>query len=218
MQDECMPNASTPAAERAYEWVKRAIIEGDIAESEMLSEAVIASELGMSRTPMREAFLRLEVEGFLKLYPKRGALVVPISPREIREVYEARLLVDAHSARHICALPAAERAVIADCLDATIAEQDAALNAGDMRTYTHLDARFHQTIMDNGGNSLLAHLGHTLRERQQRFTATAIGRNVERARGFVAQHRLLAEALRHGNYSTYLTELEDHLTTSRNQL
>ena len=57
MQDECMPNASTPAAERAYEWVKRAIIEGDIAESEMLSEAVIASELGMSRTPMREAFL-----------------------------------------------------------------------------------------------------------------------------------------------------------------
>ncbi|MFS0216582.1 GntR family transcriptional regulator [Corynebacterium striatum] len=218
MQDECMQNVSTPAAERAYEYVKRAIIDGDIDDSEMLSEAAIAGELGMSRTPMREAFLRLEVEGFLKLYPKRGALVVPISPREIREVYEARMLVDEHSARHICGLDDTERTVIADCLDATIEEQSAALDAEDLRTYTRLDARFHQTIMDNGGNSLLASLGHSLRERQQRFTATVIGRNVERARAFVAQHRLLADALRAGDIDTYLTELDDHLTTSRKQL
>lgn len=213
-----MPKDKVPAAERAYDHLKRRIIDDDIDDSEMLSEAALAAELGMSRTPVREAFLRLEVEGFLKLYPKRGALVVPISPREIREVYEARLLVDENSARHICGLSAEERSLIADVLVATIDEQKAALDAGDLGTYTQLDAKFHQTIMDNGGNRLLAHLGHTLRERQQRFTATAIGRSVEKARGFVAQHALLADALRTGDIDTYLTELHSHLNSSRKQL
>ena len=185
-----------PAAERAYDFVKEKIIDGSFEPSQMLSEASLATEMGISRTPMHEAFLRLEVEGFLQLFPSRGALIVPISPQEIREVYEARLLVDRHCAEKICAMSDAERADIADQLDATITEQDTALDGADLRAYAQLDARFHQIIMDGGANSLLAGLGHQLRERQQRFTATAIGRNVARARTFVDQHRTLADALR----------------------
>lgn len=207
-----------PAAERAYDFVKEKIIDGSFDPSQMLSEASLATEMGISRTPMHEAFLRLEVEGFLQLYPRRGALIVPISPQEIREVYEARLLVDRHCAEKICAMSDAERADIADQLDATIAEQDTALDSADLHTYTHLDARFHQIIMDGGANTLLAGLGHQLRERQQRFTATAIGRNVARARTFVDQHRTLADALRAGDLDAYLSALDTHLTNSRNQL
>ena len=207
-----------PAAERAYDFVKEKIIDGSFEPSQMLSEASLATEMGISRTPMHEAFLRLEVEGFLQLYPRRGALIVPISPLEIREVYEARLLVDRHCAEKICALPDAERADIADDLDATIAEQDTALDDEDLHAYTHLDARFHQIIMDGGGNSLLAGLGHQLRERQQRFTATAIGRNVARARTFVDQHRTLANALRAGDLEAYFSALDTHLTNSKSQL
>ena len=207
-----------PAAERAYDFVKEKIIDGSFEPSQMLSEASLATEMGISRTPMHEAFLRLEVEGFLQLYPRRGALIVPISPQEIREVYEARLLVDRHCAEKICAMSDAERADIADQLDATIAEQDTALNGADLRAYAQLDARFHQIIMDGGANSLLAGLGHQLRERQQRFTATAIGRNVARARIFVDQHRTLADALRTGDLDAYLSTLDTHLTNSRNQL
>ncbi|MDU4728454.1 GntR family transcriptional regulator [Corynebacterium kefirresidentii] len=207
-----------PAAERAYDFVKEKIIDGSFEPSQMLSEASLATEMGISRTPMHEAFLRLEVEGFLQLYPRRGALIVPISPQEIREVYEARLLVDRHCAEKICAMSDAERADIADQLDATIAEQDTALDGADLRAYAQLDARFHQIIMDGGANSLLAGLGHQLRERQQRFTATAIGRNVARARTFVDQHRTLADALRTGDLAAYLSTLDTHLTNSRNQL
>jgi len=207
-----------PAAERAYDFVKEKIIDGSFEPSQMLSEASLATEMGISRTPMHEAFLRLEVEGFLQLYPRRGALIVPISPQEIREVYEARLLVDRHCAEKICAMSDAERADIADQLDATIAEQDTALDGADLRAYAQLDARFHQIIMDGGANSLLAGLGHQLRERQQRFTATAIGRNVARARTFVDQHRTLADALRTGDLDAYLSTLDTHLTNSRNQL
>ena len=219
MQDGCMSNERMqPDAERAYDFVKEKIIDGSFEPSQMLSEASLATEMGISRTPMHEAFLRLEVEGFLQLYPRRGALIVPISPQEIREVYEARLLVDRHCAEKICAMSDAERADIADQLDATIAEQDTALDGADLRAYAQLDARFHQIIMDGGANSLLAGLGHQLRERQQRFTATAIGRNVARARPFVDQHRTLADALRTGDLDAYLSTLDTHLTNSRNQL
>ena len=219
MQDGCMSNERMqPAAERAYDFVKEKIIDGSFEPSQMLSEASLATEMGISRTPMHEAFLRLEVEGFLQLYPRRGALIVPISPQEIREVYEARLLVDRHCAEKICALPDAERADIADDLDAIIAEQDTALDGEYLHTYTHLDARFHQIIMDGGGNSLLAGLGHQLRERQQRFTAKAIGRNVARARTFVDQHRTLANALRAGDLEAYFSALDTHLTNSKSQL
>ena len=72
--------------------------------------------------------------------------------------------------------------------------------------------------MDSAGNSLLANVGYQLRERQQRFTATAIGRNVARARAFVDQHRVLADALRTGDLDAYLSALDTHLTNSRNQL
>ncbi|MDU6086358.1 MAG: PTS transporter subunit EIIC [Klebsiella pneumoniae] len=81
---------------------------------------------------------------------------MPISPQEIREVYEARLLVDRHCAEKICAMPDAERADIADQLDATIAEQDTALDGADLHAYTHLDARFHQIIMDSISTPLAA--------------------------------------------------------------
>ncbi|NED81777.1 GntR family transcriptional regulator, partial [Streptomyces sp. SID11233] len=65
----------------------------------LLTEGEVADEVGVSRTPVREAMLRLEVEGLLKLYPKKGVLVLPVSAQEIEDVVETRLLVEQHAAR-----------------------------------------------------------------------------------------------------------------------
>lgn len=207
-----------PAAERAYEHVKEQILSTHLTGGAMISEGEVAQELGMSRTPVREAFLRLEVEGFLQLFPKRGAQVVPMSTQDIREVYEARLLIDAHAAAHICNLPQPAREGLWEILDGLVAKQHAALDRGELREYTLLDAEFHQTIMDHGGNTILAHLGQGLRDRQQRFTAAAIGRNVETARRFVEGHARLAAALRDGDLKQYTDEIHTHLNQSRSQL
>ena len=77
------------AAETAYQHTKRHILTGGLPAGTMLSEGEIAGQLGLSRTPVREAFLRLETEGWLRLYPKRGALVVPVAPGEAEAVVEA---------------------------------------------------------------------------------------------------------------------------------
>ena len=63
----------------------------------MVSEGDVAGELAMSRTPVREAFLRLAAEGWLRLFPKRGALVVPVAPGEAEAVVDARLLLESHA-------------------------------------------------------------------------------------------------------------------------
>ncbi len=63
----------------------------------LLTEGELAEAVGVSRTPVREALLRLEVEGLIKLYPKKGALVLPVSAQEIADVVETRLLVEEHA-------------------------------------------------------------------------------------------------------------------------
>ena len=83
---------------------------GSVPARELISEGEVATALGMSRTPVREAFLRLEAEGLLRLYPQRGALVVPVSPAEAHAVIEARLLLEQFAATKVVGRgPAARR-------------------------------------------------------------------------------------------------------------
>src|SRR5690349_25014918 len=85
------------AGERAYRHVKEQILSGELPGGELLSEGEVAAALGMSRTPVRGAFAQLEAEGYLRTYPKRGAIVTPISPREAEEVMEARWVIERHA-------------------------------------------------------------------------------------------------------------------------
>src|ERR1700731_1416330 len=82
------------AKDRAHDYVKRQVLTGAFPGGELISEGEVAAALGMSRTPVREAFLRLEAEGLLRLYPQRGALVVPVSSEEAPGGLEARGVVE----------------------------------------------------------------------------------------------------------------------------
>src|SRR4029079_18418108 len=91
--------ASGSAAARVYAHVKERLLDGTFPGGSLLSENELSQPLGLRRTPVRQAFVQLEAEGLLELYPKRGALVVPVAASEIEDVFEARLLVEEHCAR-----------------------------------------------------------------------------------------------------------------------
>jgi len=75
-----MDTTSTPsAADRVYDHVRQGILSRRYADNELLAEGGIAAETGVSRTPVREALLRLEAQGMIRLLPKRGALVLPVT-------------------------------------------------------------------------------------------------------------------------------------------
>src|SRR4051795_10745537 len=96
------------ASERAYRHVKSGVLDGSIPGGELISENEIAEQLGMSRTPVRAAFGQLEAEGLLRLYPKRGALVVPVSAEGTESVIEARWVIERYAIERIIERPGDE--------------------------------------------------------------------------------------------------------------
>src|SRR5690242_4572036 len=118
------PPPVLPAATRVYQHLKRAILEQLHTGGTLLTEAEIADAVGVSRTPVREALLRLESEGLVVLYPKRGALVLPVSAQEIDDVIEARTLVEVHAAERVWPRREALAEALAPLLDAMRAARD----------------------------------------------------------------------------------------------
>src|SRR3954454_9384074 len=144
-EHELLPRGRT-ASQRAYDYVKARLLDGRFAGGTLLSENDIAHRLEVSRTPVRQAFVQLEAEGLLELYPRRGALVVPISPSEADDVLEARMLIEQHAARRAAhAGPA-----LAEALRGHIADQEEALGHG--AGFAWADRGFHRAIVEAAGN------------------------------------------------------------------
>src|SRR5919198_1648932 len=148
-EHELLPRGRT-AAERAYDYVKARLLDGRFAGGTLLSENELASRLGVSRTPVRQALVQLEAEELIELYPKRGALVVPISPSEAEDVLEARLLIEQHCARRA----ASGGPGLVERLHEALAEQERALET-DGRGFAWADRAFHSAIVEAAGNHIL---------------------------------------------------------------
>jgi DNA-binding GntR family transcriptional regulator len=206
-----IPPVAPPAAETAYRHVKELVLSDRLTGGTMISEGEIAAQLSVSRTPVREAFLRLEAEGWLRLYPKRGALVVPVGPGEAQAVLDARLLIEVHAAEAIAATSDDERARLVARLAESGEQQRQALDAGDLDAYSTHDAAFHQLIVAAGGNPLLTDFYGTLRDRQRRMVARSLWRDQARARTFVDGHARLADLIAAGDVAGFRDALRDHL-------
>jgi DNA-binding GntR family transcriptional regulator len=202
-------DATESATARAYRWAKERLLDGRFPAGALLSENELARELGISRTPVREAFLLLEAEGLMRLYPRRGALVTPISPTESDDVLEARLLIEGYCAARVDgAAPALQEA-----LAASIAEQEQTVSGeeADGLTFAVADRAFHRAIVAAHGNPLLTAGYDALRDRQQRIAATAAARDSERIIQFIAEHRTIAAALAGGDNDRVVELVNAHL-------
>jgi DNA-binding GntR family transcriptional regulator len=197
------------SAERAYEYVKERLLDGRYVGGTLLSENELARRLGVSRTPVREAFLHLEDEGLLALYPRRGALVVPISPSEAEDLLEARMLIEPHCARRV----AAHHTEVGPALRESIAEQERALAAGG-GGFIVADRKFHRLIVAANDNPLLIRLYDSLRDRHQRIAATTIAREPTRIARFIAEHREIAAAIDRGDSEAAAELTAEHVRTA----
>jgi DNA-binding GntR family transcriptional regulator len=197
------------ATTTAYRFAKERLLDGRFPAGQLLSENEIARELGISRTPVREAFLLLEAEGLLELYPRRGALVTPISPTESDDLLEARLLTEGHCAVAVTAPDPALDAALATTIEA----QQAAVADSDVAShiFTVADRDFHRAIVAAHGNEILTRQYDALRDRQQRISALATARSRDRIVQFIAEHREIAAALAAGEGARARELIEEHL-------
>jgi DNA-binding GntR family transcriptional regulator len=205
--------ASSPekltAKDRAYVFTKGRVLDSTFAGGDLITEGEVADALGMSRTPVREAFLRLEGEGLLRLYPKRGALVVPVSIGEIEAVSETRMLVERFALDKVLSIGAAP--AIADALEIAIAAQEEYAASGDADGFVAVDREFHTTFVTAAGNPIITGLYDSLRDRQQRMIITSLLRDTKRIESILVEHRQITGAIRAGDLARADAVLVAHL-------
>lgn len=189
------PARPLPAAERVYTHIKKAVLDRHYQGGTLLTEGELAEAVGVSRTPVREALLKLEVEGLIKLYPKKGALVLAVSAQEIADVVETRLLVEEFAVRR--AVPASARLVAR--LEELLAEQRVRAGDGDLAAFAVTDRRFHAEIVRNAGNEILSKLYDQLRDRQLRMGVAVLEAHPDRVAKNIVEHTELLDAIRTGD-------------------
>ena len=204
------PRAGT-AKDRALQYVKSQVLTGAFPGGELISEGDVATALGMSRTPVREAFLRLEAEGLLRLYPQRGALVVPVSPDEVRAVIEARLVLEQFAVAKVVGRGPAACITVFERLSGELERQRHAATATDWRDFLDADRAFHAVTLEEAGNAILSSFYSSLRDRQMRMIGESALRDPDRITTIMDEHRGIAEALRDGDRQRALQAVQTHL-------
>lgn len=141
------------AWEQAYLALRRRLADGTFPPGAHLREDDLATQLGVSRTPIREALRRLDAEGWLRVVPNQGAFAAEWSLREIIEIFDLRAMLEAHAAEHAAIKPT--RQGIA-ALTAACEAGEAAMHGADLAAIEQISAanvRFHETLWEMSGQN-----------------------------------------------------------------
>ncbi|GAB3052569.1 GntR family transcriptional regulator [Sediminivirga luteola] len=207
---------SMRAADYAYSYLKNLIVTLELPPRTIITEKDVATATGVSRTPVREAFVKLQGERLLEILPRRGALVPEITLRNIQEQAQTRLVMEGYGIQVICR----ERIPVADELHELVRRQREVLESDPNRILEMvlIDKEFHWTLVKATGNTDFAQLYNSLHDRQVR-TGIAMFRAVpDRPHSAVCHHGEIAEAIASFDEQDALMKLETHLIHSQAQL
>lgn len=183
-------------AEEAYHRLKAQILDNILPPGHRALEAEIALSLGMSRTPVREALMRLQAEGLIRVEPRRGMLVLSISPEEMTEIYEVLTALETTAAETLAAQRPDEERLRP--LWEAVDEMDAALATEDLDRWADADERFHRTLVEICGNKRLAATALTYRDQIRRTRHLTLRLRARPVRSNEA-HRDLLRAIASGD-------------------
>lgn len=191
-------DAAGSAADRVYAYAKEAVLARRFAPHELITEGELASAVGVSRTPVREALLRLQADGLVRLLPKRGALVLPVTADEVADVLETRRLIESFAVRKATSRAGPELIV---SLSGHLQQMYSAMRDRDVAAYVAADREFHADIVASTGNEIIISVYRSLRERQLRMGVVNLlddqagGVDPSRMRAMIAEHEAIRDAV-----------------------
>lgn len=201
----------------AYDALKGAIRNNVFPPGYQGSEQEIASQLGMSRTPVHEAIIRLQEEGLVRVLARRGVVVCALSPEDMREIYEVIIALESASAELLAEKADTERGAAADELDGANNQMESALAADDLVAWADADQRFHQLLVERSGNGRLARMFHTVMDQSHRARMLTVRLRPAPAAS-VREHRAIVEAIRSGNPELARERAKRHRAAARDQI
>lgn len=180
---------------RVFHTIRENILSGKYATDEELKEKSIGEELGVSRTPVREALRQLELEGLVTIIPNKGAYVVGISQKDIRDIYEIRSRLEGLCARWAALNITKEQL---DELEENIYLSDFHSSKGNSEQVVELDNRFHEILYNASGSKELKHVLLDFHHYVQRVRKITLAVQ-ERAVSSNDEHRKIVQALKKHN-------------------
>lgn len=195
------------AREAAFEKIKEAIIKGHFKPGEKLVEQTLAQEMGVSRTPVREAIRRLEAEGFVISIPRKGVVVSRADKEEIVQLYSIRAELEGLAARW-----AIENADEDDMrkLDEAISRMEETAASGDLDGVVQSNALFHDAIAQASKSRILCTLLKTLQDNIQRFRFQSL-HLPGRPEAALAEHKEIIAAIKEKKAEEADRLLKEHL-------
>lgn len=203
-----------PLRELVCETIRQAIIDGTFSPGERLMEIQMADEMGVSRTPVREAIRKLELEGFVVMIPRRGTYVADISIRDITEIYEIRTSLDV-----LAAGLAAERITDdeLETLNRLLVEIGQHIADNNMEKIVEVDTAFHDILYQASRNERLCSIINNLREQLTGIRGRSMsypGRLVET----MDEHRSLVDCIAARNVEAAQNAARVHIENAEHTL
>ncbi len=179
---------------RVFHRIREDILNGKYKDNEELKEVAIGNELGVSRTPVREALRQLELEGLVQIIPNRGAYVTGIKVKDIQDIYMIRSRLEGLCARWACENITSDQL---DEMEETIYLAEFHAARGHMDQMAELDNRFHNILYEASGSKMLEHLLKDYHQYVWRVRQKTLSGN----RGAVSnvEHKFIMEAIKEKN-------------------
>ena len=188
-----LPNVQSRLASDVYEQILSAILSGHIAPGERIVQEKIAAEINVSRTPVREALLRLEQEGILEISGRSGFTIRKVTPEEVGQIYQAREAVEGYAARLVS--EAANAAQFLRIEKVILREEK--LSSQNVEDYFHANKRIHRAIVEETGNRYMLEQFDGIWNRGISFRLFAAIDTVNLTKS-LAEHHVLLDAIKSG--------------------
>ena len=194
--DKPSPGAGNGLVEQAYQLIRQRILDNVYPAGYRALEREFAEELQQSRTPVREALLRLQAEGLLELIPRHGARVLPVSAGDMREIYEVLAALESMAAEIVTRRhpTAAELRPLSEASRS----MTAALRNDDLDAWARADERFHLQLLELAGNAVLIQTVQHLWDRAHRARMVTLRLRPKPVHS-TREHNAIVDAIRAGD-------------------
>ena len=201
-------NEYLPLREVVFSTLRQAIITGEFSPGERLMEVSLARQMGVSRTPVREAIRKLELEGLVTMIPRKGAQVAHITEKSLRDVVEVRMALEEYAVALACERISSQGY---EELARLHSEFNDAVNKEEILEIAEKDEHFHDAIFRAAQNERLISIINNLREQFYRYRLEYV-KDIRQRSTLVTEHLALLNAIRAGDQQGAKAIMRTHLT------
>lgn len=200
-------NEYLPLRDVVFNTLRQAILKGELEPGERLMEIQLAEQLGVSRTPIREAIRKLELEGLVLMIPRKGAEVAKISEKSLRDVLEVRRSLEELAIELACQRMTEDGIRELERAHRIFSE---AVDCKDVMLMAEADENYHDIIYEGTGNSRLVQILNNLREQMYRYRLEYI-KDADKRQILLIEHDNILKAIKSRHVAEAKAAMREHI-------